>query len=40
MDLTGVVLNTADVASVMALVVVGLSALWGYRKVIKTLNRS
>ena len=40
MDLTGVTLNTADVGTVMSLVVVGLAALWGYRKVIKTMNRS
>lgn len=33
-------LNTADVDSIMALVIVGLATLWGFRKVIKTMNRS
>jgi hypothetical protein len=40
MDLTTLTLNTADVETVMGLVVVGLAALWGFRKVIKTMNRS
>jgi hypothetical protein len=40
LDWTGVTLGTADVSSVMALIVVGLAVLWGYRKVVKTMNRS
>ncbi|MDY0186176.1 MAG: hypothetical protein RBR43_09895 [Desulfuromonadaceae bacterium] len=40
MDLTGIVLNTTDVETIMGLVVVGLAAMWGFRKVIKTMNRS
>lgn len=40
LDWTGVSLDTSDVDSAMALIVVGLVSLWGYRKVIKTLNRS
>jgi len=40
MDLLGVTLNTTDVGTIMNLVVAGLATLWGFRKVIKTLNRS
>lgn len=40
LDWTGITLSTADVDSVMALVIVGLASLWGYRKVIKTMNKS
>jgi hypothetical protein len=39
-DWTGITLDTADVDSVMGLIVVGLATLWGFRKVIKTMNRS
>lgn len=40
LDWTGITLATADVDSVMALVIGGLATLWGYRKVVKTMNRS
>lgn len=40
LDWTGITLSTADVDSVMALVIAGLAALWGYRKVVKTMNKS
>ena len=40
LDFTGVTLNTADVETVMGLVIPGLAALWGYRKIVKTMNRS
>jgi len=40
LDWTGITLDTTDIDSIMALVVVGLATLWGYRKVIKTMNRS
>ena len=40
LDWTGITLSTTDVDSIMALVIVGLASLWGYRKVIKTMNRS
>jgi hypothetical protein len=38
--LTGLTLNTGDVGTYMSLCIVGLAALWGFRKVIKTMNRS
>jgi len=40
LDFTGITANTADVESVMGIVLAGLVALWGFRKVIKTTNRS
>lgn len=40
LDLTGVEANTADVAAIMAIVVPALFVLWGFRKVVKTTNRS
>jgi hypothetical protein len=40
LDLTGVEANTSDVGAIMALVVPALMILWGYRKVVKTANRS
>jgi hypothetical protein len=40
LDWDGITLDTSDVDSVMGLVVVGLAAMWGFRKVIKTMNRS
>ncbi len=40
LDWTGITLSTADIDSVMALIIVGLATLWGYRKVVKTMNRS
>jgi len=40
LDWTGITLATADVDSIMALVITGLATLWGYRKVVKTMNRS
>ena len=40
LDWTGIKLDTTDVDSVMALIIVGLATLWGFRKVIKTMNRS
>lgn len=40
LDFTGVTANTADVESIMGIVLAGLVALWGFRKVIKTTNRS
>jgi hypothetical protein len=40
LDFTGITVNTADVEAVMGIVIVGLVALWGFRKVIKTINRS
>ena len=40
LDWTGITLDTTDVDTVMGLVIVGLAAMWGFRKVIKTMNRS
>ncbi len=40
LDFTGVTLDTADVDTVMLLIIGGLATLWGFRKVIKTMNRS
>lgn len=40
LDWTGITLDTTDVDSIMALVIVALATLWGYRKVVKTMNRS
>ena len=40
LTLTGVTLNTADVESIMMLVIPALAALWGFRKIVKTMNRS
>jgi hypothetical protein len=40
MDWTGIIVDTSDVDSAMALIVPGLIVLWGFRKVIKTVNRS
>jgi ABC-type proline/glycine betaine transport system substrate-binding protein len=40
LDLTGVDVNIADVETVMGLAIGGLVAIWGFRKVIKVLNRS
>jgi hypothetical protein len=40
LDWTGITLDTTDVDSCMALIIVGLATLWGYRKVVKTMNRS
>ena len=40
LDFTGLTANTVDVETVMGIVIAGLFALWGYRKVIKTTNRS
>lgn len=40
LDWSGITLATTDVDSVMALIIVGLATLWGYRKVIKVMNRS
>lgn len=40
LTLTGITLNTADVESIMMLVIPGLAALWGFRKIVKTMNRS
>jgi len=37
---TGITLNTADVESAMGLIIVGLATLWGFRKIVKTMNRS
>lgn len=37
---TGVTLNTADVESIMMLVIPALATLWGFRKIVKTTNRS
>jgi len=39
-DLTGMTINTADVESVVELVLPGLLIMWGIRKLIKTTNRS
>ena len=39
-DWLGITLDTTDVDTVMGLIVVGLATLWGFRKVIKTMNRS
>lgn len=36
----GITINTADIESYMGIAVVGLAALWGFRKVIKLMNRS
>jgi hypothetical protein len=33
-------LPTTDVDSIMGFVIVALATLWGYRKVVKTMNRS
>jgi hypothetical protein len=40
LDWTGVTLSTADVDSLMLLVIGALATLWAYRKVIKVMNRS
>lgn len=40
LDFTGVALNTADVESIMMLVIPALATLWGFRKIIKVTNRS
>lgn len=40
LDFTGVTLNTADVESIMMLVIPALATLWGFRKIIKVTNRS
>lgn len=40
LDFTGVTLDTGDVDTVMLLIIGGLAVLWGFRKVIKTMNRS
>jgi hypothetical protein len=40
LDFTGVTLDTGDVDTVMLLIIGGLATLWGFRKVIKTMNRS
>jgi len=40
LDFTGVDVNIADVETVMVLAIGGLVAIWGFRKVIKVLNRS
>lgn len=40
LDFTGVTLNTADVEDIMMLVIPALAALWGFRKIVKTMNRS
>jgi len=37
---TDVTLNTADVESAMSKIIVGLAVLWGFRKIVKTMNRS
>jgi len=39
-DWVPITLDTGDVDSAMGLIVVGLATLWGFRKVIKTMNRS
>ena len=39
-DLTGVTFDLTTVEAVVALALVGLTAMWGIRKVIKTVNRS
>ncbi len=40
-DWTGITsLDTTDVDTAMGLIIVALVAMWGYRKVIKTMNRS
>jgi hypothetical protein len=36
----GIALDLTDVDSAMGLIAVGLATLWGYRKIIKTLNKS
>lgn len=35
-----VTLNTTDVDTVMVAIIAGLATLWGFRKIIKTMNRS
>lgn len=40
LDLVGVTLNTSDVEDIMMLVIPALAALWGFRKIVKTMNRS
>jgi hypothetical protein len=40
LDFTGVDVNVADVETIMGLAIGGLVTLWGFRKVIKVLNRS
>ena len=40
LDLTGISADLTDVNAVMGIVIVGLFAMWGFRKVIKTTNRS
>lgn len=40
LSFTGVTLNTADVESVMGLVIPALATLWGFRKIVKSMNRS
>lgn len=40
LDVTGVVLDTAPVFTIAALVFTALGAMWAIRKVIKTINKS
>lgn len=40
LDVSGVVLDTAPVFTVAALVFVALGSMWAIRKVIKTINKS
>jgi hypothetical protein len=40
LDWTGITVDTSDVDSAMGLIVPALIIMWGYRKVVKTVNRS
>lgn len=40
LDLTSFAVNTDDVETIMGAVLLGLAALWGYRKCTKTVNRT
>lgn len=40
LDLTGVTLDTTDVEAIMLVVIPALAVLWGFRKIVKTMNRS
>ncbi|MBW2635705.1 MAG: hypothetical protein JRE14_16655 [Deltaproteobacteria bacterium] len=39
-DLTGVALDTTTPETLMATVLTGLGVVWGFRKLIKVINRS
>lgn len=40
LDVTGVTVDSASAETVAGIVITGLAAMWGIRKVIKLINRS